>query len=472
MIARLLGPEGMGNYSYAVWVSALLLSAAHGGVPTAMTRYIAETLARRRWYALKRVFARLLVWQIAVVLVVCLTALLILRLTHPERPVLYLIAIAIVLPQVLHQAVTGAMTGLQRFDRIATVSVISATLNVGAVVIAASLRCGPAGVLLFVCLATSLSVIFGLLLLNSTFRGMSSDSQNWETKEFESYRSLELRVRWFSVTVWYLVLLDLVVWDRSEVFFLKRYSHISQVAIYSIAFTLVSKMWEAASSVTSNLAPLAADAIGKSDSEGVGRLYYRAVRYIHALLFPICIFGVGVCRPAVVLLYGRQYLSIVPVLQILLIVPVLLSLTEAGVAIVYAFERQGFLALAVTPTALLNIALAWLMVPRYGAIGAALASTAAQLVEAGVMIWLATRISRSAPRLSSVLRVWVLAVAAAVPAAVSSIKGESVLVPVILSLCGSVGFLWVLVELGEFNKVEFDSLKEAVYSMRRRLRTA
>ena len=140
MIARLLGPEGMGNYSYAVWVSALLLSAAHGGVPTAMTRYIAETLARRRWYALKRVFARLLVWQIAVVLVVCLTALLILRLTHPERPVLYLIAIAIVLPQVLHEAVTGAMTGLQRFDRIATVSVISATLNVGAVVIAASLR--------------------------------------------------------------------------------------------------------------------------------------------------------------------------------------------------------------------------------------------------------------------------------------------------------------------------------------------
>ena len=190
------------------------------------------------------------------------------------------------------------------------------------------------------------------------------------------------------------------------------------------------------------------------------------------LLFPVCILGVGICRPAVSLLYGTQYLSIVPVLQILLIVPVLLSLTEAGVAIIYAFEKQGFLALAVTPTSLLNIALAWFMAPRYGAIGAAFASTAAQLVEAGLMIWLATRISKAAHRVSSIFRVWLLAVAAAVPAAVSSIWGDSVLLPVILSLCGSAGFLWLLVEMGEFNKDEFDLLKGAVYSMRRHLRAA
>ena len=110
---------------------------------------------------------------------------------------------------------------------------------------------------------------------------------------------------------------------------------------------------------------------------------------------------------------GRQYLPVVPVLEIFLIVPALLTITEIGVAAIYAFERQGFLAVALTPTCLLNVLLAWTLVPRHGAIGAAIASIIAQSLETALVVWYAARISNAGAIAASAVRVWLCAAVSA-----------------------------------------------------------
>jgi O-antigen/teichoic acid export membrane protein len=47
VIARTLGPDETGRYPFAVWVTSLLAALAQGGIPTAMTRFMAKLAARR-----------------------------------------------------------------------------------------------------------------------------------------------------------------------------------------------------------------------------------------------------------------------------------------------------------------------------------------------------------------------------------------------------------------------------------------
>lgn len=470
VIARTLGPDETGRYAYAVWIGALLLSVSHGGIPTTMTRFIAEASARGERDTSRSLFTRLVVWQVLIAVVVCGGAACILTMTHPDRRMLYIIAIAMVLPQVLQQAANGALTGLQRFDQIAMITGAGTLLNVVAVIMAVVLKAGAVGILASVLLATALSACLSLGVLNKTLHQGIRDASIDKLPKADRYQSMMPRVRWFSLTVWYLVLLDLVVWDRSEIFFLRRYSAISQVAVYSIAFMLVCKVWEAASSVSATLAPLSADAVGRSEPERVGSIFRAATRYIHLLLVPISILGIGLSKPIVLLVYGKQYLAVIPVLQILLIVPVLMTLTEAAVATVYALERQAFLALALTPTCLLNLFLAWALVPRYGAVGAATASTIAQLLETIVVVWYAARISNAGVLISAVLRVWICAVCAAVPCLLSSSYGAGMIVTASLSLCGIAIFLGLLVSMREIGSVEFLLLKSALLQFVNRLR--
>ena len=71
LIARTLGPDEMGLYAYAVWIGAVLLSVAHGGIPTTMTRFIAEASARGEGTTTRALFTRLLLWQVVLALIVC-----------------------------------------------------------------------------------------------------------------------------------------------------------------------------------------------------------------------------------------------------------------------------------------------------------------------------------------------------------------------------------------------------------------
>ena len=68
-------------------------------------------------------------------------------------------------------------------------------------------------------------------------------------------------------------------------------------------------------------------------------------------------------------------------------------------------EADVLVAGTVASTAL-NIALAWFLVPRQGAIGAALASVIAQACDTSVSLWLASKISKAGISPLAVLRVW------------------------------------------------------------------
>jgi O-antigen/teichoic acid export membrane protein len=166
---------------------------------------------------------------------------------------------------------------------------------------------------------------------------------------------------------------DLVVWTRSENYFLGRYCSASQIAYYNLAHNLIAKftgtlpnlMWRI-------LLPLSADQHGRSEIDKMKKTYRHALRYIGFLAFPTVVACYVASYELIVIFYGHAYSEAKLCFQIFCLGALLTNLAQPGSAAIYASNRQGFILKYGTVLAFLNIGLDFWLIPKYGAPGAAI----------------------------------------------------------------------------------------------------
>lgn len=166
--------------------------------------------------------------------------------------------------------------------------------------------------------------------------------------------------------------LDLVVWSRSENYFLGRYCSASQIAYYNLAHNLITRLTGILPSLMWKiLLPLTSEQHGKSQVDRMKRTYTHALRYSALIAFPT----ITVCWIAayelIIIFYGRAYAEAETCFQILCVSALFSSLAQPGSAVMYASNRQGFILKFGSVLAVLNIGLDFWLIPAYGARGAA-----------------------------------------------------------------------------------------------------
>ncbi|MEO6095547.1 MAG: oligosaccharide flippase family protein [Fibrobacteria bacterium] len=165
---------------------------------------------------------------------------------------------------------------------------------------------------------------------------------------------------------------DLVVWSRSENYFLGRYCLAPQIAYYNLAQNLIVKltgtlpnlMWRI-------LLPLSAEHHGRNETEKMKKTYHHALRYSAFFVFPTVAICFLAAYELIVIFYGHAYSETKDCFQILCGGALLSSLAQPGSAVIYASNRQHFILKYGAVLAVLNIALCFWLVPLYGARGAA-----------------------------------------------------------------------------------------------------
>ena len=165
---------------------------------------------------------------------------------------------------------------------------------------------------------------------------------------------------------------DLVVWSRSENYFLGRYCTAPQIAYYNLAHNLIAKftgtlpnlMWRI-------LLPLTAEQQGRSETEKMKRTYRHSLRYVGFIAIPTVVACYVAAYELIVIFYGHAYSEAKTCFQIFCFGALLSNLAQPGSAAIYASNRQSFILGYGTVLAFLNIALDFLLIPRYGAPGAA-----------------------------------------------------------------------------------------------------
>ena len=195
------------------------------------------------------------------------------------------------------------------------------------------------------------------------------------------------------------VVLTMVVSRRSEeLFFLAHYSTDEQLALYSIAFAVMTTLLYLPQSLANVITPAFASLYGEGAWDRIRSGFGRALRLLLLLSFPLTAASAAVGPALLVLVFGEEYRDTGDVLLVMITAYPFVPLVSLGEALLHGLGRLRMPLLAMGFAAAVDIGLAVLLVPELDAIGAAIANVGGQVALA-VPLLIASIRATGRPRL-------------------------------------------------------------------------
>jgi len=374
ILARGLGPARMGDYSYLLWAERTFSALATLGFALATVRYTADAFARGNAalaWGFVRFFLRRQVVSTSVVMAAALP--LVLWAAPPELRWPFGVVLLALFPLTLENVYTNALYGAQRYDLTARNSTLKMTLQLLAATAAVVLGAGILGIVVGMVAGTVVS----LVLQRRRVRALYPSAERGDVPA-----AMMPELRGFLVPLSVVVILDALVWDRSEVFFLRLYASPHDIAFYSLAFGLTTRAMVLPEVAAGALLPALSTLHGRGAHADFGRVYRTALGYVALIGSPIAAIGAALAYPLVTLLYGAPYLPVAQLVGALAIISVVAAMRKVAWAALRALGDRRHALRAMWLSAALNVGCAAWLIPMYGTWGAVVANSAAQLAAA------------------------------------------------------------------------------------------
>jgi O-antigen/teichoic acid export membrane protein len=395
--ARVLGPERMGRQSFIAFVIVVTSTLFAGGIGTAIIRYVGELRGQGR----ESLLPSLVAWgwktasglgSVAALILVGVAA------AGAQPTWAWLFAAIAACAGIVNRVPGGVLIGTQRWRSQAVVVVTTGAGAVAVTVVVLLMGGGVSGMVGVTAAAAVTMVIWTTVLTRRRRREISV--------EREPLGALRAEVVRFSVALSVPVVLNLVVGQRSELFFLEHFSSDAQIAYYSIAFSATAALTAIPIAVGAVMTPSVATLAGSGEFDRIRRGYSRVLRL--GLLFSLPLTGAALALgPSLLrLVYGPRYDPVGDVLLVILLTIPLIPLGGASSALLIGLGRVRAPIVVGAIAAAVDLGLAAILVPRLDAIGAAIANSSASLISGALIIGFAVgQVRRVQIGWTSVLRV-------------------------------------------------------------------
>jgi O-antigen/teichoic acid export membrane protein len=380
--ARFLGPDAMGRQSYIAFVSLAALTALSTGFAVALLRFVAEALGRGD-AAAARGLARW-IWRVGLVAAaVGFAALAVPAALGSEPQLAWVLAGLVAAGGILQSVPNAVLLGAQRWREATIVGVITTGVAVPGIVVVLALGGGISGIFAVEAATVAVNVVWTGWLAQRELRTMGT--------ERALDPELRSRAARFAAVTTLGAVLTLVVWRRSEFFFLARFSSDAEIAIYSIAFAAATAIALLPERLATVMSPAFATLFGAGQTERLTSAFARSLRLLIIGALPLCALAAGAGPLAIEVIYGGAYSGSAPVLLILLVAVPLIPLFNVGGAVMAGVGDARAPLFVGAAAAVVNVALALALVPPFDAVGAGLANAGAQIVASVLMLALARR---------------------------------------------------------------------------------
>jgi O-antigen/teichoic acid export membrane protein len=374
-----------------VWLTNITISVGAFGLPITTRKYMAEYLNRGEPGVARATYLttlKLQAWIALGISVVALAA--VLWVGNPRYLAVSVLLVAAMTPRVVGFIPSQANNAAETMR-----------LNTGP-----ALAGGMANVVLTI---VSLAVGWGLTGLAAAVLAGSSLECGLKLRSVERWMggvapgavSPELKKRMFAYSGQGLALmvLNIVVWDRSDMLILGTMNHDpSQVTFFSYAFNLTERVLMIPNMFGGSLAATMMAQFGRGQAR-LKEMTVDGARYALLVALPLLL-GMACLSPLVPLVYREWFRPMVPTLTIVALMAIPKVLVAAPTGLLQATERQGFLIVWGCLCGAVDIGLDFLLTPRYGANGAAIANGSAQTVAAlgiWIYVWKTTRLDLKLP---------------------------------------------------------------------------
>jgi len=368
-IARVLGPEKLGYFNYVMWLANV--SALVGiGNPSVTHKYMAEFIARGERGIARSVFYRTLRAQILTALAVTLLGeIVVLTVSDPRYRLVSFFQVLSVFPSMLNGIPSQANNAIVNMKANVAGGIASACIYLVGVVLSLWLGWNLLGIAVALVLSRSTELIIRIV---PVIRWVDKVKAVVIPPEVTSV------MRVFMLHSGALMLLNIVIWDRSDIVLLKYLSHdLSQISFFSTPFSLIEKVVLIPEVFGHALGVSMMAEYGRSP-ERAAQLAAAAARYLYLLAGPL-LFGMALLSgPIIRLLYGSKYLPAIPVLAVAAGLALFKPLLIPVQYLYRAHNRQAPMLMWNTFCGSVNIGIDWLLIPMLGALGAAIGNGVAQ----------------------------------------------------------------------------------------------
>jgi O-antigen/teichoic acid export membrane protein len=415
--ARALGPDRMGRQSFIAFVIVTTQTLWTGGLGSALVRHIGEVEGRGRERTLPAMVAW--GWKTAGILGGLGALVLVGIAVAGATPAwAWLFAAVAALAGSVNRVPGGVLIGMRRWQSHALVVVVIGAAQAVITVAVVLLGAGVTGMIGVTAAAAVAILIWVSALAHRQLAAI--------TGEHEPLGPLRAELVSFSLAMSVPVILSLIVFQRSELFFLERFSSNRQIALYSIAFSATAALYAVPTAIGAILTPSVATLVGSREFDRIRRGYSRVIRL--GLLFSLPLTGVAMALgPSLLhLIYGSRYEGVGDILLIILLTLPITPLAGASNALLIGYGRVRAPIVVGSIAAAVDVVLALLLVPRLDAVGAAIANTAAFLISGALVITFAGRqVGRINVGWHSVLRVATISALAGGLAWLVLLQGDS-----------------------------------------------
>jgi O-antigen/teichoic acid export membrane protein len=377
-IARAIGPTRLGYFNLIFWLTSITCSVGSLGIPLTTFKYMGEFFGGGQKELARAVFFYNL-WAQTVIACV-LTAIGMVAVFTLVDPAYRVCSILLVLSMVPNM-----------------ITFVPSQANCAAEDAALNTRGAFVGAIVYV-LAVAVSLLVGWNLV-----GIAAGVLLYRTVELAvktipvlgSMKSVprvplprEIRKRMFSFSGLStgLMILQIVIWDRSDIIFLKLLQpDIRQLAFFSVCFSVADRLMRMPQTFANALSATQMAEYGR-DKERLFSMTSKASTYVLLGALPILIGLACIGGPFVRVMYGSQYLPAIPVFIVVALLSIPKAILTPAQTLLYSAEDLGFVLKWGCVAAAMNVLLDLALIPRYGALGAAWANGVAQTF-AALTIW-------------------------------------------------------------------------------------
>lgn len=387
LVARAMGPLKLGAYGYILWVSQLALIVSNLGVPRAAARFLAEHIAKGEEDVARAVLRLALVLQTASAAAMVGLGLVWALLILPSHERVYAgLAIVSVFPAALMGIASAINTAREDFGANVIGSVTGMVTQAVGVLLTLAFGWDLTGLATSLLVARTVECLLRWVLARARIEPGSRLFQLRGAHLEAAKRREVLEFCWHATL---LLLINLVVWNRSEMLFLRQFCDLRQVAFFSIAFTFATIPTHIAGPFSR--AAVATLYVEQSRSvRGAQEFAALVIRYMSLIVVPAAMGLAVVSGPLVRVFYGSAYAAAAPVLLAAALLGILGPLAEPATGLVTAAGGQSLLVRWGLVTAVVTLLLDVWLVGTHCAVGGAVANGCGQIIST-LGVWMIAR---------------------------------------------------------------------------------
>ncbi len=369
--ARILGADGWGTFSYALSLASLIMIFSDIGLGNLIAREAVQKKEQYRSFITAALFLKgcILLLSVVVVIVAGYSF-----SNIPQANILFPIIGVIFLFDSLRDLGFAINRATEKMEREMIVKVVMGIVILMSGFILLKLSPTP----MSIATAYVSGSIIGCILIMVIIR-----------TQLQHYLSPfnPFMMRTVLQTVWPLALITLIssIMGNIDIYMMGIWSTTTEIGLYSSVQRIQQFIIIIPSMIATASFPLMS-LLAHTDKKQLGVILGKSIIIMLLAGIPIAVGGTLLSKEIIVLLFGIQYVGAAPVLQILMVM-LLVSFPLIMLSnVVFVYDKQKNLALAYGIGVIANIILNTLLIPQFGAIGAALATLLSTTIIT-VVIW-------------------------------------------------------------------------------------